>query len=130
MIELPALPYYQRASKWYRKALLWFLFDAPSGGRTIFDINCGWHSGMRPCCILWFVTANRWISGTAIRRGYHRLIDWQSERLTRQGKLCFDHVPCPICLAKGRAVVLRDCECSTWLGRLAGEPLTTPSSPP
>lgn len=126
MIELPSEPFHRRAKEWHKKAILWALFDFPLG-RTVLDIRCGLHSGMRPCCILWFVTVNRWISGTGTRRWYFRLIDQQSARLGEQGKLHFDHVPCPLCLARGRAVVLRDCECSAWLGRLAGEPLTTPS---
>ena len=119
MIELPPEPFHRRARKWYRKALLWALFDLPLGGRTAFDLYCGRHSGIRPCCILWFVTVNRWIAGTAIRRGYFRLIDVQDDRLKEQGKMLFDHVPCPVCLARGLAVVVRDCSCTAWLDRLA-----------
>lgn len=121
MIELPYVPFHRGVRGITRKAFVWFLFDEPIG-RTAFDLRCGWHSGIRPCCIAWFVTVNRWIAGTAVRRWYFRLIDRQSTRLGEQGKLHFDHVPCPLCLARGRAVVLRDCTCAAWVQRVVKDP--------
>ncbi len=70
----------------------------------LYDLRCGWHSGIRPCCILWYVTGWRYVicGRWWTYQPYWRLIE------LRGG---FDHVPCPACLALGRAVELKDCDC-------------------
>jgi len=72
-------------------------------------LRCGRHSGIRSCCIAWYVTGwqhlvcGRWWT----YQPYWRAIELSQGLHGRR----FDHVPCPLCLALGRVVELRDCDC-------------------
>lgn len=93
----------------------------------LHDLRCGWHSGIRPCCILWYsvvcrhVLYGRWWT----YRPYWRAIEI-SEYL--HGKV-YDHVPCPACLVQGQVVEVQDCDCSRPLGEMANAADLSPVVP-
>ena len=66
------------------------------------DIRCGLHSGIPLCCILWFITCWKPLH-RHICSGYFQVMWLRGAD--------FDHIPCPICLARGREDGVADCDC-------------------
>lgn len=68
------------------------------------SVECGTHSGFRPCCIAFFVTSWMWLSA-AERSRYWTTID-------RRAREVPGYVPCPTCVARKRFVRVKSCGCS------------------
>lgn len=74
------------------------------------DIKCGNHSGFKPCCVSWYVTA--WqliIQNPELRENYHKL-----------AKLRFKdqspgYIPCPRCIFKADFTQVKKCNCRSKL---------------
>jgi len=75
--------------------------------RLPLDLRCVSHSGIRFCCILWFVTGWQW----GLNASY---APWQAAKLYNAAVRLwgrFDHIPCPLCLMLGRVVEVQECDC-------------------
>ena len=70
------------------------------------DLQCGLHSGLPLCCVLFYVLV--W---ARIRQG--RFTRWYMQQHES------DYIPCPLCVLRGREVRVAECGCNggTWLER-------------
>lgn len=73
--------------------------------RTIYsDIACGWHSGFRPCCILWFLIWCRLPERILLFVGYLNILKG------------FEYMPCPICFIMNQQHLKpKKCDCCPCL---------------
>ena len=75
--------------------------DAPKGfWWVVHSIMCGIHSGIPPCCILWYLTG--WILVRRLRLNEF----WSDHGYTGEG----DFISCPACSVR-EVVMTKDCSC-------------------
>lgn len=60
-------------------------------------IDCAAHSGIPPCCVLFYIGSWRWFSAQVAARYKSRI------------PAIFTHIPCPKCLQSGRTIRMRPC---------------------
>lgn len=91
-------------SKWdaHRNKSLTLGEISKTANRTIWsDIACGWHSGFRPCCILFFLIWSRILP--------RRVMYFVSRMKLLTG---FRYIPCPLCyLMNQKLLEPRQCDC-------------------
>jgi hypothetical protein len=63
--------------------------------------KCGWHSGFKLCCILWWLLF--WPFFTKERRDNYRKM---ANTLHTWG-----YIPCPMCMTFGQPVKVKSCNC-------------------
>jgi hypothetical protein len=81
-----------------------------------YDVECGLHSGIPPCCVLWYAAECREAimqahadgNRVAMRR-FDAYRDKVDRVAARRGIRGWGYVPCPLCLRSGRVVRLRRC---------------------
>lgn len=85
------------------------------------DIQCGYHSGFRPCCIFCYSILDN--LSTLDKRRFSNGRRYVQRVFSRLRKLHFGYIPCPICLFRKPVKVLR-CKPhdeSHWLNFLTDE---------
>jgi hypothetical protein len=60
-------------------------------------IDCGAHSGIPSCCVLFYIGSWRWFSAQDAAKYKSRITP------------TFTHIPCPKCLQSGRTIRMRRC---------------------
>lgn len=68
----------------------------------LHDIRCGFHSGIPACCIAFYLGPWSWVS-------YGRF-PWLRARYLKATQ-DFNYIGCPLCLLRGRRVLVADCLC-------------------
>jgi hypothetical protein len=83
--------------------------------KTLLDIRCGIDSGIPLCCIAWFIGPWEWLLQVTPHRAYfyHEepspgLEGLRVRYFRALGARGFDHIGCPLCLLRGRPVVVRE----------------------
>jgi hypothetical protein len=71
--------------------------------RSVWDFRCGRHSNIPSCCMIWFILVWPFVFRFGSANSY-----WERINRLRGGGV--DYVVCPLCLALGRVVDVRDCE--------------------
>lgn len=80
--------------------------------RAEVDLRCGLHSGIPRCCIAWFVSCWRFWPGARFNT-YYKIVQLSEEL----HGIAFDHIPCPLCIVRGREDGVLDCACvAEWRG--------------
>lgn len=69
------------------------------------DIECGHHSGFRPCCIFCYAILDN--LSTIHKRRFNNGRRYVQRIISRVRKLHFGYIPCPICLFREPVKVLR-----------------------
>jgi len=85
------------------------------------DVECGLHSGIPPCCVLFYVA--EWRPLVHELGNDHPAVAAHSRRMFRVRP---GYVPCPACMRRGAFVRIRDMGCCEGRGcRLASRRVTS-----
>jgi hypothetical protein len=73
----------------------------------LVDIECGLHSGIPKCCVLFFVKV--WRHWMDEREGVLMNSYWSTQRVLGINQP--GYIPCPACLLAGNLVPIKECFC-------------------
>ena len=75
------------------------------------SIYCGCHSGIKMCCLKFFL--EDWSYGLKLSRGYEyrHIMDMSNKKRKASGKPQRYYIPCPECLKNDSWIELKRCDC-------------------
>lgn len=79
-------------------------YGLPMNKWNVLSINCGLHSGLPECCIVFFMTV--WMPSFQI--GF---LDMPYMKHIRSLKDRPQYIPCPACLVNKNIVMIKECDC-------------------